>query len=86
MQPLTTREGTGYVLSPERYDAGVNRLDALERMWADLEARQAAIPGELQALREAGKEKTVKFRELMAKKLTDRSLLLRLEEAGLAEP
>ena len=53
MQPLTTREGTGYVLSPERYDAGVNRLGALERMWADLEARQAAIPGELQALREA---------------------------------
>lgn len=81
MQPLTTREGTGYALSPERYDAGVNRLGALERMWADLEARQAAIPGELQALREAGKEKTVKFRELMAEKLTNAAILSALERA-----
>ena len=81
MQPLTTREGTGYVLSPERYDAGVNRLGALERMWADLEARQAAIPGELQALREAGQEKTVKFRELMAEKLTNAAILSALERA-----
>lgn len=81
MQPLTTREGTGYVLSPERYDAGVNRLGALERMWADLEARQAAIPGELQALRDAGKEKTVKFRELMAEKLTNAAILSALERA-----
>ena len=81
MQPLTTREGTGYVLSPERYDAGVRRLGALERMWADLEARHAAIPGELQALREAGKEKTVKFRELMAEKLTNAAILSALERA-----
>ena len=81
MQALTTREGTGYVLSPERYDAGVNRLGALERMWADLEARQAAIPGELQALREAGKEKTVKFGELMAEKLTNAAILSALERA-----
>ena len=81
MEPLTTREGTGYALSPERYDAGVNRLGALERMWADLEARQAAIPGELQALREAGKEKTVKFRELMAEKLTNAAILSALERA-----
>ena len=70
MEPLTTREGTGYVLSPERYDAGVNRLGALERMWADL-----------QALREAGKEKTVKFRELMAEKLTNAAILSALERA-----
>ena len=81
MEPLTTLEGTGYVLSPERYDAGVNRLGSLERMWADLEARQAAIPGELQALREAGKEKTVKFRELMAEKLTNAAILSALERA-----
>ena len=81
MEPLTIREGTGYVLSPERYDAGVNRLGALERMWADLEARQAAIPGELQALRDAGKEKTVKFRELMAEKLTNAAILSALERA-----
>ena len=44
------------------------------------------ISAELEELRAAGKEKTVKFRELMAKKLTDRSLLLRLVEAGLAAP
>ena len=81
METLTTREGTGYVLPPEHYDAGVKRLGALERMWAGLEARQAAIPGELQALRAAGKEKTVTFRELMAEKLTNAAILSALERA-----
>jgi len=47
--------------------------------------RKAEIPGELEALRSAGKEKTVQFRELLAEKLTVEHILTQLRYAGLEE-
>ena len=43
------------------------------------------IPAELESLRQAGKEKTVKFKELLAEKLTVEMILLQLRYAGLEE-
>lgn len=45
--------------------------------------RKADIPGELEALRQAGKEKTVQFKELLAEKLTVEMILTQLRCAGL---
>lgn len=45
--------------------------------------RKADIPGELEILRQAGKEKTVQFKELLAEKLTVEMILTQLRYAGL---
>ena len=87
MERLTRRNAAGaWELPPDRLEEAAERLARWEGLPAELEEELAAISAELEALRGAGKEKTVRFRELMAKKLTDRSLLLRLEEAGLTRP
>ena len=87
MERLTRRNAAGaWELPPDRLEEAAERLARWEDLPAELEEELAAIGAELEALRGAGKEKTVRFRELMAKKLTDRSLLLRLEEAGLTRP
>ena len=47
--------------------------------------RKAEIPGELEELRQAGREKTVQFKELLAEKLTVEAILTQLRYAGLEE-
>lgn len=58
--------------------AAAERLSALERLIADVEAEQERASAELKALREQGKEKTCKFRELMGNKLVNTSILSKL--------
>ena len=48
----------------------VARLAAFENMLEHMQQSVAAIPAELAALKAQGKEKTVRFRELAAQKLT----------------
>ena len=45
--------------------------------------RKEEIPGELEALRQAGKGKTVQFKELLAEKLTVEMVLNQLRFDGL---
>ena len=47
----------------------MDRLEAFERMLADLQMRLAATETRMQALRAQGKEKSVTFRQLMGEKL-----------------
>ena len=47
--------------------------------------RKAEIPAELESLRQAGKGKTVQFRELLAEKITVEMILTQLRYAGLEE-
>lgn len=47
--------------------------------------RKAQIPQELEALRQAGKEKTVQFKELVSEKLMVEMILLQLKYAGLEQ-
>lgn len=47
--------------------------------------RKAEIPAELEALRRAGKEKTVKSRELLAEKLMVETILTQLRYFGLED-
>ena len=61
----------------------IQRLARFERFHEQLLADQAAIAGQLEALRSQGKQKSVKFRELLAEKLTGAQILLRLKRHGL---
>ena len=45
--------------------------------------RKAEIPGELEARRQAGKGKTVQFKELLSEKLVVEMVLTQLRYAGL---
>ena len=53
----------------------MDRLEAFERMLADLKARMAATEERMQALRAQGKEKSVTFRQLMGEKLQLQAML-----------
>ena len=53
----------------------MDRLEAFERMLADLQARLAATEARMQALRAQGKEKSVTFRQLMGEKLQIQAML-----------
>lgn len=61
----------------------INRLAKFEDLWAHLLTRHSVIPAELEALRRAGKEKTVTFKELLAEKMINDMLLTHLERQGL---
>ena len=66
MERLTKKEGDNYVLSPELYTVAVQRLGKMEQLLAEKDE----IASQLEAQRNAGKEKSVRFRELFARKLT----------------
>ena len=51
------------------------RLAKLEILYEQLTAQQETLAKELEALRLAGKIRTTKFQQLMAKKLTDKTSL-----------
>lgn len=70
MERLTKKEGDNYVLSPESYTVAVQRLGKMEDMLEQLLAEKDEIASQLEAQRNAGKEKSVRFRELFARKLT----------------
>lgn len=53
----------------------MDRLEAFERMLADLQARLAATEARMQTLRAQGKEKSVTFRQLMGEKLQLQAML-----------
>ena len=53
----------------------MDRLEAFERMLADLQARLAATEARMQALRAQGREKSVIFRQLMGEKLQLQAML-----------
>jgi hypothetical protein len=71
-------------------DGGVATGDAVERLarfedvCGELVADQVDVARQLVRLRGEGRAKTVQFRELMARKLTNQYLLILLEKHGIA--
>ena len=61
----------------------LDRLARCENLLADLEREQTELAQTLESLRLQGKNKTVQFKELMARKLVNQQLRLRLEQYGL---
>lgn len=63
----------------------MTELEKYQAFHQRMRQRKAEIPAELEALRQAGKGKTVQFKELMAEKLTVETILMQLKYAGLEE-
>jgi len=67
MDRLTTTDGTLDVAADPA--AAWARLAAYEDVWAELTSSLVAIPAELATLKAAGREKTLRYRELVGAKL-----------------
>ena len=59
------------------------KIRAIDAMCQDIEQQQIKYSSELASLREKGKEKTARFRELMGNKLTNSLIISRLQVYGL---
>ena len=84
MERYTTRQADGHAsVPPERLADAMDRLAGFEDLLQDLEREQEELPRQLEQLRNQGREKTVQFRELLARKLTNTNLRLLLEQHRL---
>ncbi len=81
MARLTRKTPSGYEV--DDLPAALERLGRFEDFVDSVVQGQGELSEQLAALREAGKEKSYKFREGMGKKLTNTEILLRLEQFGL---
>ena len=83
MERYTLREG-GRVLCPtDRLEAALERLAAFEDLACGLEEAQQSIPRRLAEPTDQRTERPVPFRELLAQKLVNSSLIQLLERKGL---
>lgn len=74
---LTIKDNNGYHC--ENKKAAVERLGKIEEMYKRTCEEQEQISAQLAELRSAGKAKSVKFNQLLAKKLTNVSIIAALE-------
>ena len=83
MERLTMMNpGRQYTLAGGLQQA-IDRLALYENAQETLETRLAALPGQLEELRKIGKEKTVRYRELMVRKLTAGQIKAFFEECRI---
>jgi len=61
----------------------ITRLAKFENIYEDLIASQNQIPKELETLRNEGKTKSVRFRELMVTKMTNTNIIDLFKTYGL---
>ncbi|MEL7673082.1 MAG: hypothetical protein AAGU78_05020 [Chloroflexota bacterium] len=84
-------DGAGYRVDDAQitHDAGgysgeaIERLARFENAQADLLAHQETIALEMDRLRAEGKEKSVRFRELLSQKMINNTLIALLERYDL---
>ena len=83
MERYVQRRENGLVLDDNTLPQALERLARCEELLSDLEREQQELAARLEDLRGQGKNKTVQFKELMARKLVNQQLRLRLEQYGL---
>src|SRR5699024_6798854 len=77
------REETWALAEGAELSRALDRLGRCEDLLSDLEREQTELAQKLEELRLQGKNKTVQFKELMARKLVNQQLRLRLEQYRL---
>ena len=77
------REETWVLVEGAELSRALDRLGRCEDLLSDLEREQTELAQKLEELRLQGKNKTVQFKELMARKLVNQQLRLRLEQYRL---
>ncbi len=83
MERYTERTQDKTVVREGRLEEALERLAVFEDMFEGLERDQVYITRQLEELRSRGKEKTVQFRELLARKLVNGNMKLLLERYGI---
>lgn len=84
MNRLTIKKEDGsYTVAGGDNKKAVERLGAFEDALWELTDEMARIPEELAQLRNSGKEKTVRYREMVARKLITNSIYVFFEEHKL---
>ncbi len=84
MERLTKKsEQNKYLIDNSKIEQVVERLALFENIYEDIVASQSEIHKELEKLRNEGKTKTVKFKELMVKKLTNNNMIIHFEFYGI---
>lgn len=85
MERYTVQKAGAWVLAEgeSSLSLALERLARCEDLLSSLEREQAELSEKLEALKVQGRQKTVQFRELMARKLVNQQLRLRLEEYKL---
>ena len=84
MERYTQRQADAWTLSEGTdLSQALKRLARCEDLLSDLEREQTELAQRLEELRLQGKNKTVQFKELMARKLVNQQLRLRLEQYKL---
>ena len=77
------REQTWVLVEGAELSRALERLGRCEDLLSDLEREQTELSQKLEELRVQGKNRTVQFKELMARKLVNQQLRLRLEQYKL---
>lgn len=72
-----------YTVEDGNITRAINKLAIFENIYEELEAEQIEISKKLEVLRNEGKMKSLKFRELMTKKLTNTTVLTIFRNYGL---
>ena len=84
MNRLTEKKKEGhYFISDENMEMAIQKLGIFEDAYESLMESQEHIPKELESLRLNGKEKTITYRETMARKIMNNNIVMFFEKHGL---
>jgi len=84
MKRLTIRTDTGCSVTDSELSEAFQRLAAFEDIYEELADNAVTIPPELEKLKTAGKEKTVRYKEMLGQKLIDNHIKALFERHGIS--
>ena len=84
MRRLTIKNGKEFAVPESGIPEAMSRLAAFEDIYEDLANSIAAIQAELGKLKAAGKEKTVRYKELFGQKLVNNRIMDLFERHGIS--
>jgi len=83
MKRYTQRTDIGYTIPDHELQEAVSRLAAYEDIYDDVAGGICGLPSALEALRVDGKEKTVRYKELLGQKLLYNYIAALYERHGI---
>ena len=83
MTRYTTANAGTYSVKQENLEDAIQKLGKFEDAYDGLMSSQTQIPFDLEKMRMEGKDKTVRYKETMAQKLINNSIVMFFEKHGL---
>lgn len=84
MNRLTIKDKDGnFSVADEDIQKAIQKLGIFEDAYENLMNSQEQIPKDLEELRKQGKEKTVRYKETMAQKLINSSIIMFFKKHGI---